>query len=66
MSLLSIVHSIGRAIDPAGPEVYDYNHHLGRYEDEDCRRSARFSRDGEAPYYSPYYDEWFDDDDMPL
>lgn len=62
MGLRDAIHSIGRAIEPCGPEVYDYNHCLGWYADEDHRRQARFS-DGSGYSYSPYYDEYFDDDD---
>lgn len=66
MGLRFVIDRIGRAVDPAGPDVYDCNHHLGRYADEEHRRRTCFSRHDGPPYYSPRYGEWFDDDGMPL
>lgn len=44
MGFRGIIDRIGRAVDPAGPDVYDYDHHLGGYADEEHRRRACFSR----------------------
>lgn len=57
MGLRSVIHGFGRAIEPRGPDVYDYNHHLGWYSDEDNRRRARFS-DGFGFDYNPYHDRY--------
>ena len=66
MGFRDIIDRIVRAVDPAGPDVYDYDHHLGGYADEEHRRRACFSGHDGPPCYSPRYDEWFDDDGMPL
>ena len=58
MGLRSVIHGIGRAVEPRGPDVYDYNHRLGWYADEDHRRRARFDG-GFGADYSPYYDRYF-------
>lgn len=56
---MDIIHKIGRAIDPAGPEVYDFNHHLGYYKSRKHRQEALFYRCGfPSIMYNPYYDEW--------
>lgn len=63
MAFSDFMHSIGRAIDPAGPEVYDYNHHIGYYSSKKHRKQARFSRSGfDNLTYSPYYDEYYLDE----